>query len=817
MRIAERGTACCSILLGENATWLETHAAQELRLYIQKISGAWLLIAGEKEGASLPGGRILVGRPTTHGMIRAFEEREHVLPGESEDENDCVAIAVRGETMVLGGSNQRSVYYSVCHLLQTQFGVGFYYDGDSYTQNPDMTVPDMTLVERSAFRFRHTVGQWVYNFGAFLNAQERRRELDMYARNKINSYRFYSWNTYVRKRTFQKMGVKTEPITPGDIARMEVLRDTAEYARSIGMETMVQMMPQETSLEFYRTYPDARYFGCEWVKDDNAEAETVPYLYPDDPLYKIYVKTFVETWTETCGPCRHFSACPPSEHHISTDIDDFIQMNLDFAKYTCEAVREAVPDARFFFDGWGVRANTPPHIWTMPGVMQRFVDALPEEVYFLDLWPNRKETDSTFREPMYRDANYGPLSQVRYVLEPLNEFGGDDHLHGDFERHIEAAREMTDTSVVKRGEGFGNCTELCGVSLHFFDLLFQLAWNPGKVTMEGFLEKTALRRYGAGAGETKGKALGFLHRAVYSHRDSSHARYQKRCYLARPQRRLVPLRESHEVAGLLGQYMQTMAALKDEDKNRFAGRDMFDVMRQYMTEYFNMHLHCLFALFLNRGTSPGDLRPAFELHAALLEQLLIQLERMTGEDEESYVETKVRRYEGRPCDPDVSGTDCMPEDFRGWMRDMGTTFAKTIPNLIDYPSRDYHELIQGYYHPRMTACIDCLRRLLEDGGAADASAVDSLLEERYLAVEQRWVEEGYPVTDACCGEHLPLWKAAENAWRALQPLPLDAGLQESGEPAAAAEVIDVFAGSTESTDMAAGRSWVNENPFSKKD
>ena len=61
--------------------------------------------------------------------------------------------------------------------------------------------------------------------------------------------------------------------------------------------------------------------------------------------------------------------------------------------------------------------------------------------------------------------------------EALNEFGGDDHMHGDFARHIEAAKEMTDPSIVEHGDGFGNCTELCGVSLHFFDLIFQLAFG----------------------------------------------------------------------------------------------------------------------------------------------------------------------------------------------------------------------------------------------------------------------------------------------------------------------------------------------------
>lgn len=87
---------------------------------------------------------------------------------------------------------------------------------------------------------------------------------------------------------------------------------------------------------------------------------------------------------------------------------------------------------------------------------------------------------------MYRDANYSPLRKAHYVLEALNEFGGDDHMHGDFARHIEAAKEMTDPSIVEHGDGFGNCTELCGVSLHFFDLIFQLAWNPKDITVQSF-------------------------------------------------------------------------------------------------------------------------------------------------------------------------------------------------------------------------------------------------------------------------------------------------------------------------------------------
>lgn len=419
-----------TIIVGRRATWLDRHAAEELRDYVKKISGTILNIADETLTMVVTGNRILIGRPSTSDLVKNFaDQNPGILPAESDTENDCLAIVQRGEVLVLSGSNDRSVYYSVCHLLQTVFHVGFYWDRDVYEANPDMTVPDnLTIVERSAFKFRHTIGQWVYNHGAFLNEAERREELDKYARNKINSYRLYSWNSYARKMTFIKLGVPGIEIKPEDIARRDIIRDTIEYAQALGIDIMVTLPPDEMTQDFHKLYPNARYFGSEWVKDDNAAPQTKPCLYPEDPMFKTFFQTFVKVWIEEYGPVHNFVASPPCESHISTTIDDYINISVNYSKYTYEAVHELVPEARVFFDGWGVRANTPPCIWTMPGVMQRFVDAMPDEVYMLDLWPNRKETDATFRDPMYRDANYSPLRKAHYVLEALNEFGGDDHI-----------------------------------------------------------------------------------------------------------------------------------------------------------------------------------------------------------------------------------------------------------------------------------------------------------------------------------------------------------------------------------------------------
>ena len=63
MKITQNGMACCSVVVGRDATWLEHHAAQELRSYIQKISGAVLLVVPEHDAQSPAARFSSAGRP----------------------------------------------------------------------------------------------------------------------------------------------------------------------------------------------------------------------------------------------------------------------------------------------------------------------------------------------------------------------------------------------------------------------------------------------------------------------------------------------------------------------------------------------------------------------------------------------------------------------------------------------------------------------------------------------------------------------------------------------------------------------------------
>ena len=97
--LTKEGIPHSTIILGSRATWLDRHAAEELRNYVKKISGATLVITQEHYVSSVTGGKIFIGRPSNSDIVADFAARNpEVLPEESDTENDCVAYAVRGTT-----------------------------------------------------------------------------------------------------------------------------------------------------------------------------------------------------------------------------------------------------------------------------------------------------------------------------------------------------------------------------------------------------------------------------------------------------------------------------------------------------------------------------------------------------------------------------------------------------------------------------------------------------------------------------------------------------------------------------------------------
>ena len=76
------------------------------------------------------------------------------------------------------------------------------------------------------------------------------------------------------------------------------------------------------------------------------------------------------------------------------------------------------------------------------------------------------------------------------------------------------------------------------------------------------------------------------------------------------------------------------------------------------------------------------------------------------------------------------------------MRDILTLWAEVIR---DNASRDYYELVQGYYRPRVTAWIRASRHSLELDQRMIASSAE--LDRDNDAIERQWVTEGFPLVE----------------------------------------------------------------------
>jgi hypothetical protein len=126
-------------------------------------------------------------------------------------------------------------------------------------------------------------------------------------------------------------------------------------------------------------------------------------------------------------------------------------------------------------------------------------------------------------------------------------------------------------------------------------------------------------------------------------------------------------------------------------------------------------------------------KAAFEREAGLLESLMESIEALLSHDDHYWLSPsirKARKLRGAPKDVDMRA------------RDILTLWADVIR---DYACRDYYELVQGYYHPRVSTYISAVRNALDMDQRRVYDPTE--LDREYGAIERKWVEEGFPLVD----------------------------------------------------------------------
>jgi hypothetical protein len=140
--IAKNQQAMLTILIAEQPSKPEIYAANELRHYLNMITGASFIISSEKNGAVIAVGQAAEKLGVTHPKISR------------KTNDDAFTIRRTGDSLAIAGG-QRGVIYGVYELLE-HFGCRFFTPiCEKIPVQPDLPLPDIDTTQEPILEYRH--------------------------------------------------------------------------------------------------------------------------------------------------------------------------------------------------------------------------------------------------------------------------------------------------------------------------------------------------------------------------------------------------------------------------------------------------------------------------------------------------------------------------------------------------------------------------------------------------------------------------------------------------------------------------------------
>lgn len=165
IQLTEDGKSQYSIVLSEAASPSERHAAGELQMFLEEISGAKLPII---EGGEASGRMVVLGNGEELRSLKVQIDFEGLG-------DEGFAIKSVGPHLVIAGGRLRGTMYGVYTLLEDVLGCRWYTSKVSHIpKNPSITLEALDITQKPDFEYREP-----FYFDAF--------DADWAARNKANS------------------------------------------------------------------------------------------------------------------------------------------------------------------------------------------------------------------------------------------------------------------------------------------------------------------------------------------------------------------------------------------------------------------------------------------------------------------------------------------------------------------------------------------------------------------------------------------------------------------------------------------------------
>jgi alpha-N-acetylglucosaminidase len=725
------------IIVYNSSNSAETAAAQELQSFLARITKVQPRVVAETSPGDM-------GPATTRFLVgRTASIEELVTSGKLQDPAKKNAEAYVVQSVISGGKPHLvflggtgiATLYAVYHYLEKVCGCGFYWDGDHVPHREILPVEGVSISAQPYFRERMCMNLTLYWYSApWWEWEDWKGYIDWALKARFNILSL--WDTpgedVAWKRAWKRLGVEISdesysgppyeifaPIKYGvrpplneawREGQSELNKQITQYARQRGMRSLVPAVPGIVPPEYASAHPEARTFEISW-----AGLPKQKYLHPLSSQYAEAGKAFLEEYISLYGTDHLFWL----ENYLECDVEGPEEVQSDVRREIAGAnfkvMDDVDPQGVGIYSAWSFLFK--PQYWT-PQLIKESLDRMPtERVRVLDQWaemvPEHKRTDYFNGRPWHFGIVYS--------------FGGNTNLHGNMAFIENQFLRVVDDPRAKHCVGFYPNEETIHHNYFYYEFLCRLGWNPREVGLRSFTGDYARERYGESAAPVMIEALQKLLVSVYGTDDLTQPLYWHRLgtgavyfrlQVANRRALIPPLRKALELA---------LTATPILSTNPLYLHDLNDIGRQYLAELFNAHV-----MKIQEAEAALD-NAAFEREASLLESLMESVETLLSHDEYYWLSPlirKARRLPGAPTDVDER------------VRDIYTLWADVIR---DYASRDYFELVRGYYHPRVTTFIHALRDALNLDQRMIYNATE--LNREYDAIERKWVKEGFPLVD----------------------------------------------------------------------
>ena len=438
--------------------------------------------------------RIIPGQASQF-LVEEIKTNERIDIFEIEGGKD--KIVLRGNNTVAVAS---ALYYYLAHFCHCQIT----WNGTNLHLPKLLPRVTKKIHQTSPYAYRYYMNYCTFNYSmSWWNWKRWEKEIDWMALHGLNmplaiTGEEYTWYTVYKGMGFSDKDLQTFFSGPayfswfwmGNLdgwggplpvswmkSHMELQKKILQRERELGMKPVLPAFTGHVPAAFKMKYPNAKLKATNWKNG----FEDVYILDPEDSLFGIIGKMFIQTQTSLFGTDHLYSADTFNENEPPSDDTGYL---AKLSGHLYQSMLAADPKSIWVMQGWLFYSDRK--FWKAPQI-QALLDAVPNEhMILLDL--------AAEIEPVWKRTNafYGKP----WIWNMVHNFGGNISMFGRMDGVAVGPAEALHDKASGHMAGIGLTMEGIEQNPVMYELLTQHVWQNEPVDLNQWIGWYLNNRYG---------------------------------------------------------------------------------------------------------------------------------------------------------------------------------------------------------------------------------------------------------------------------------------------------------------------------------